>query len=268
MKRQRIGLAVGLLGNLAFGWGLYNLMGIGSCGGVNPPCPDSAWPYFLAVPVGMIVSIVSVFVGGWILFATAFATVGVAMILRGINGGIGAEGGSTFLFIFGAVFLVPVLLPLIFKPFAKREKRRSAWLRAQGKKGVATVTAVEDTGVTVNENPGVRLKLSIQPNNADPAFEGEKSMVVSRVDVPRAGDRYPVWYDPQDTTKFEMGNKIGAPEPAATPEPAETPERPTEWVTELAKLNDLRLSGALTDEEFTRAKDRLLSGSPREPAGG
>ena len=263
MKRQHVGIAVGLLGNFMFGWGLYHLMGIGSCGGPYPACPGSAWVYFVALPVGIIVSILSIFVGGGLIFLTTFGAVGVASILRGINGGVGGDGDTTFPFVFGGLFLLPVLLPLFFIPFGKRSKRRKAWLRAQGKKAVATVTAVDDTGVTVNQNPGVRLKLSIQPNNGEPAFEGEHLAVVSRVDVPRVGDRHPVWYDPRDTSKFDIGNKIQAAEPAPTPEPS---ERPTDWVNELAKLNDLRLSGALTDEEFTKAKDRLLAGSPREPA--
>ena len=267
MKRQRIGIVTGLLGNLLFGWGLYHTMRIGTCGGIYAPCPSYGWIYIVAVPAGMIVSMISIFAGGLVIFATTFGTVGVASILVGINGGVGAEGDTTFPLVFGAIFLVPALLPLFFIPSARRQKKQGAQLRARGKKAVATVMAVEDTGGTVNENPHVRLKLSIVPNGAGGAFEGETAMVVSRVDVPRPGDRYPVWYDPQDTTKFEIGNKIQAAEPAAVPEP-QAPERPTEWVSELGKLNDLRLSGALTDEEFNRAKDRLLAGSPPGPAGG
>ena len=272
MKRTAIGTGIVLTGNLMFGWGLYHLMGIGSCGGVYPECPSSSWPYFVALPVGILLSITGIFVGGLIGFVSLFATVGIASIWRGIDGGVGGEGDTTFAYVFGAFFLVPSVLPLLFIPFGKRRKERAERLRREGKKGVATVTAVEDTNVTINDDPRVLLRLSVQPNNADPAFEGEKALVVSRVDVPRVGDRYPVWYDPQDPSRFDLGNRIQAAQPASSPSPsteaAPAAAHSTDWVTELGRLNDLRLSGALTDEEFTRAKDRLLAGSPPAPAGG
>lgn len=266
MKRQHAGIAVGLLGNFMFGWGLYHVMGIGSCGGVHPECPSASWPYFVAMPAGIIVSICSIFVGGPIIFATTFATVGIASILRGINGGVGGDGDTTFPFVFGAFFLLPALLPILLIPFTRRSRRRAKRLMTEGRKATATVTAVSDTGVTINDDPRVELTLSIQPDDGGAAFEATRKLTVSRLEIPRPGDRYPVFYDPAEPARFQMGSLPLAPLPPspaadATPQPTET-----EWVSELGRLNDLRLSGALTDEEFTRAKDRLLSGSPREPA--
>ena len=260
MKRRHIGIATGLLGNFMFGWGLYHLLGIGSCGGEYPPCPSSAWPYFVTVPVGMIVSILSIFAGGGFLFLTTFGSVGVASILRGINGGVGPEHDTTFAYVFGGFFLLPLLLPFLFVPWARRRARQAERLVAEGRKGIATVTAVRDTGLTVNNDPRVELTLSIEPEDGGAAFEASRKMIVSRLEIPRVGDRYDVSYDPEDRTRFEL-------RPAAEPAPAAQPAA-QEWVTELGMLNDLRLSGALSDEEFSRAKDRLLAGSPPAPVSG
>lgn len=279
MKPKPAGLLLGLAGNLVLGWGIYNVLGTGSCGGEYPPCPASSAPHILALPLGMVTSMLAIFLGGGpVAFLGMFAAVGAASILRGANGG---EGDGTFALVFGAFFLLPVLLPLFLIPYGKRRARRAERLVAEGKRAIATVTAIEDTGVTINNNPRVRLTLSIQPEDGGPAFDGEKAMVVPRVDIPRVGDRYPVWYDPQDPTTFGIGTgvqadapadvralfvKAGAPAPLPPPEPA--PSGAKNWVTELGRLNDLRMSGALTDEEFARAKDKLLAGSPREPAAG
>jgi class 3 adenylate cyclase len=52
--------------------------------------------------------------------------------------------------------------------------------------------------------------------------------------------------------------------PAPPPRPArEQPDRPPGWVTtQIARLNELRKDGALTDEHYQRAVDRLLNEGP------
>ena len=55
---------------------------------------------------------------------------------------------------------------------------------------------------------------------------------------------------------------MAATAPAPASEPAVAASAPVDTVGRLTKLNDLRLTGALTDEEFTAAKDRLLGVTP------
>src|SRR5687767_7465778 len=120
MKLKPAGVLLSVAGNVALAWGLYNLLGIGSCGGEYAPCPSEATPYFIAVPFGIIASILGVFLGGGgLAFIGIFGAVGVASVLRGFNGGVGTEGETVFPFVFGGFFLVPVLLPLLFMVFGR-----------------------------------------------------------------------------------------------------------------------------------------------------
>jgi hypothetical protein len=67
----------------------------------------------------------------------------------------------------------------------------------------AIVIGVADTGMTVNDNPRVKLTLQVQPEG-DAPFEATKKVTVSRVSVPRAGDTYWVRFDPANPTEVEF----------------------------------------------------------------
>src|SRR5690349_12428916 len=103
-KTRPVGLVLGLAGNAARGWGLYHLMEIGSCGDIGQPsCPADAGPYFVALPLGIIVSVISVFFGGGaIVFAGVFLAVGVGSLAAGIWGD--NDETRTFSYIFGGAF--------------------------------------------------------------------------------------------------------------------------------------------------------------------
>jgi hypothetical protein len=66
--------------------------------------------------------------------------------------------------------------------------------------GKAVINKVEDTNVTVNENPQVRLYVTIHTLGNDP-FDANFKVVVSRVAIPRSGDIIIVKYDPLDNQK-------------------------------------------------------------------
>src|SRR4051794_22383352 len=72
----------------------------------------------------------------------------------------------------------------------KREKAKN--LFETGSRGIGTITQVQDTGMTVNDNPRVKLHFRIEPLDGSAAFDGQKTKTVSRVEIPRAGDRYPI----------------------------------------------------------------------------
>jgi hypothetical protein len=129
----------------------------------------------------------------------------------------------------------------------------------------------------------VRLRMRVDPSDGSAPFEREKTVTVSRVAIPRAGDRFPVFYDREDPSNWGYGTEVEADAPPEiralfataasaapglefTPAPAATAVPSP--LDEIARLNDLRLKGAVTDEEFEVAKDRLLAqlGNGRAPS--
>lgn len=74
----------------------------------------------------------------------------------------------------------------------KRERLMKTGVSATGK-----ITKVEDTRVTVNKNPKVRLFVKVTPASGEP-FDAVIEMIVSRVQIPRVGDNVKIWYDPKN----------------------------------------------------------------------
>jgi len=82
--------------------------------------------------------------------------------------------------------------------FGRGKKAKAEQLMATGSRAVGVVLGVQDTGMTINDNPRVKMSFRIEPLDGSPAFEAQKTSTVSRIAIPRAGDRYPVWYDAGD----------------------------------------------------------------------
>jgi hypothetical protein len=72
-----------------------------------------------------------------------------------------------------------------------------------GVQAQAVVMDVQDTGMTVNDNPRVKLTLQVQPESGPP-FQATKKTTVSRVAIPSVGDTYFVRYDPSDPSDVEF----------------------------------------------------------------
>ena len=270
------GVLVGLLGNVAIAASLFHLMQIGSCGGIGaPPCPASAAPYIVALPVGILVSILGIFMGGGaIAFAGVFLAVGLGSMAAAAFGAPGKEMAS-FGWWFGGMFaffgLAPLVAGLALRPIAAAKQAKAMRLIATGKQGVGTITEVLDTGITINNNPRIEIAMRVEPADGGPAIVRTKTSTVSRVAVPKVGERYPVWYDPEDEEAWAFGTDMeedappeikaafararadGSADAAADPVSAARP------LEELARLNELRMAGAVTEREFETAKARLLA---------
>jgi len=159
--------------------------------------------------------------------------------------------------------------------FGKSKAEKAQDLMATGTRGVGTVISVQDTGMTVNDNPRVKMTFRVEPLDGSPALDLEKKATVSRVEIPRQGDRYPVWYDPQDTSKWAYAtiaddsgratirqmfgeaaeSCVGLNAPGA---PVAQSPSGQDTVEALKQLADLHSQGALTDEEFASQKAKLL----------
>jgi hypothetical protein len=160
----------------------------------------------------------------------------------------------------------------------KSKKKQAAELFETGAKGVGTVLSVQDTGMTVNDNPRVKMTFRIEPLDGGPAFDAQKTRTVSRVEIPRQGDRYPVWYDTADPGKWAFatvaddtgratmrqlfGDKaetfVGMNAPGAPVAPAGAVGGGQDTVEQLKTLADLHTQGLLTDDEFAAQKAKLL----------
>ena len=128
-------------------------------------------------------------------------------------------------------------------------------LLPHGRRGAgARSSHVADTGMTLNDDPRVELTLRVNPPDGAAPFELKRKVLVSRVNVPRAGERVTIYYDPDDPSEFTFRNAdVNDGEAQHASRPALDP------VEQIAKLADLRDKGALSDDEFARAKQRLLA---------
>jgi hypothetical protein len=140
------------------------------------------------------------------------------------------------------------------------------------------VLAVDDTGVTINNNPRVRLRFRIEPvDGVLPPYEATKTATVSRIEIPRVGDRFPVWIDPADPQSWLFATGTPATAASSTPtirrlvELAKHGASPTvpppatpvgDAVTELNTLNELRLAGKISADEFATRTSDLLKRNP------
>jgi Short C-terminal domain/Protein of unknown function (DUF3592) len=166
--------------------------------------------------------------------------------------------------------------------FGNKEKReKAANLVATGSRAVGTISDVEDTGMTINDNPRVRIRFRVEPLDGSAAFDAEKTQTVSRVQIPQIGQRYPIFFDPADPSSFAYatvddeqgrasivsmfgdafgadGSGVGqtaAAAPAAAPAATASAPDPLEQIKKLAELRD---AGALSDAEFEAKKSELL----------
>jgi hypothetical protein len=118
-----------------------------------------------------------------------------------------------------------------------------------GVEAPATIVDVIETGVSINDQP--RPTIVLRVDGPDGTFEVRRNVTVSRLRIPRIGERVTVYYDPKDTSNFTFRQSDLANDqpPSDQPDPVE----------QIAKLAELRESGALSDEEFAQAKQRLLA---------
>ena len=75
------------------------------------------------------------------------------------------------------------------------------WLEQNGQEAEAEVVSVTDTGQTINMNPVVMIQLTVTPASGAP-FATAGQCVVSRIAVPRQGDKVKVKYNPEVPTQF------------------------------------------------------------------
>ena len=74
-------------------------------------------------------------------------------------------------------------------------------LAETGADASAEVVAIQDTGATVNMNPVVILTIKAKPKKGE-EFQTAGQLMVSRLNVPRPGDKIKIKYNPENTAQF------------------------------------------------------------------
>ena len=163
-----------------------------------------------------------------------------------------------------------------------RRKEREKSLFETGRPAVGTVTGVRDTGATVDEDAlRVVITFRIDPLDDTLPYEGHRPATLARHAIPRAGERYPILFDAENPAVFayvtsdgsdnarqrivhmwgdafgEDGSEVG-PHSLEAEEDAALASAAADPLDRLAKLDALRRSGALTDEEFAEQKRKIL----------
>jgi hypothetical protein len=144
----------------------------------------------------------------WELYKSFNAGARVGMIAGMLGGLVGAVvgiaaapiGGS----IFAAVFFV-VLLAGMWLGFGPQVRRNR--LLSRGRRAQATVLAISETGVTVQQNYGVaKLQLRVEPPDGDDPYEVTVKTLINRFDVPayQPGASLEVVVDPKDRSKVAV----------------------------------------------------------------
>ncbi len=67
----------------------------------------------------------------------------------------------------------------------------------------AEVLGIEDTGALINFNPVVKLKLMVTPQFGVP-FETTAETAVSKIAIPRVGDKINIKYNPANTSQVQV----------------------------------------------------------------
>jgi hypothetical protein len=147
----------------------------------------------------------------------------------------------------------------------QRRAQADQVLFASGTKAVAVVEEVRTTGVVLNGNHQITLRLRVQPEG-EPGFPHERKVFVPVYALPRMGDVIDVAYDPADHSRVGLAADWDSDTGGGQvllfrhPEAGEMTAPGNGVVDELERLERLRQSGSLTFSEFEALKAKIISG--------
>ena len=86
------------------------------------------------------------------------------------------------------------------------DSQKAQHLMVNGRVGSATITAIRDTGMTINDNPTVELDLSVTLDDAAP-YAVTHRQTISRIAIPsfQPGTTVPVRVDPANHSSLLIG---------------------------------------------------------------
>jgi Short C-terminal domain len=256
-----IGVAVVLFGAVLLGVGMHHVVSTGTCSstgyssnlGPVPHCPKGTGWWILFIIGGVFLAVI-----GGLLSAGSTAVLIIPAIFGGI--GIGAltvafqghpsSSTKTFALIFGGAFAVTALIPPLFIVFgAIRKLGRSA--RAPSPLGTRAPRPASAFGGA--GQPDAILGAYAAGSTAGGSALGGPTVAGPTVATPPAA---PGSLFAPPSTAFASASSSSASSPST---PSAHARRPAEdAIDKIARLAELHKSGALTDDEFSREKAKLL----------
>lgn len=155
---------------------------------------------------------------------------------------------------------------------SKKKQEQAQQLVATGSKARATIVGIQPTGVIVNHiNIQCQVTFQMEPLTGGLPFQAQKKMLINQTQMPRVGDIWPSWYDPNDPTTFVVGmpdgasteqlpifREFGIPHPLDPSTAAAATVADDDLAGDLERLSKMKADGALTEAEFQAAKAKLL----------
>jgi len=114
----------------------------------------------------------------------------------------GFTGGLTKMFM-GSDFVDKMNTTLDKGQAALNMAEQAQWTGQNGLEAMADVIGVQDTGASINNNPVVMLQLKVTTSMGT-QFDTSGQVMVSRIAVPRAGDKIKIKYNPIDPTQIAV----------------------------------------------------------------
>jgi putative oligomerization/nucleic acid binding protein/uncharacterized protein DUF3592 len=265
--------------------GIFHLVRTGTCGSTTHygttysarPCPPGTGLRIVGVVGGVFGTLLGIglfaarggqrigsTIGlGLIMWSLLFVTIPLSIAYAAFGpANKDSSGAKTTAIILSAVFIPMGLAPLPLALRGRKKRDLLMQLATQGQRCPGVLVSVEDTGVTVNDNPSVRMTVRAEPPGEAP-FTIVKTATVSRVRIPRPGDRCVVFYDPaaretRNGITFDpvpgFTHQTAAPVAVAAASAGDDDDP----LDKIAKLGELRDQGIVTAEEFEAQKKRLL----------
>ena len=204
--RAVLGVVLAAAAGIAEAYGIVRTVRQGTCVEL---CGDPVefMPYLIG---GIIALVVASFLWRWSMVLAPLVGLATAAVLLARDG-VNLLGANLGFALFIAVCVLAGPLIVIVIGLYSRGKRRQAQEIAQnGLRAVAIVTAVNGTGVYINNQPQVAVSYHIQPLDGTPAFVYSQRRTIGFGEiVPRPGLRWPAWYLAGRTDKVAIGAPTG-----------------------------------------------------------
>ncbi len=214
VKRSAGAVVIGLIGAGLFTYELIEVMKIGTCASGGPyvsarPCPAGTGTKALLLTLGILLSVAAIFIAGGFtraglfVWCAMFLSAGVGMLIYALTGHNVPSGAKLAGYIIGAVFIPMGGLPLIWlvgKGLSAAEEHR---LKARRKLASATLSRIDELHRYGVNQARVRLTYSVQPSD-EAGFEVSRETNALLTQLPKAGQRVNIFYDPRNHDRFEV----------------------------------------------------------------